>query len=112
MFRSTKKFLMFFFLVLALLGTLCNAQCSIKPTDEKGCFKHGRWHRVNAVWKTNNCQRCECKPKEMICCSLVFRPINYDREKCVAMFHKRSCSIRVVNKTDPAKRCEVFAGVG
>uniref|UniRef100_A0A670I352 Uncharacterized protein n=1 Tax=Podarcis muralis TaxID=64176 RepID=A0A670I352_PODMU len=43
---------------------------------------------------------------------LVFRPINYDREKCVAMFHKRSCSIRVVNKTDPAKRCEVFAGVG
>ncbi|XP_070607354.1 beta-microseminoprotein [Erythrolamprus reginae] len=101
-----------FLLILTLLRNLCDAQCSVKPVGKKGCFQNGKWYRAPAVWKTNNCQRCECKPKELICCSLVFRPINYDKEKCIAMFHRQSCSIRVVRKNDPSKSCHVFAGVG
>ncbi|KAM3837730.1 beta-microseminoprotein [Vipera latastei] len=84
----------------------------ISLSTSGGCFQNGKWYRVPAVWKTNNCQRCECKPKELICCSLVFRPINYDKKKCIAMFHRQSCSIRVVKKNDPTESCHVFAGVG
>ncbi|XP_063160698.1 beta-microseminoprotein [Candoia aspera] len=109
---SFHKHLLIFLLILTLLRNLCDAQCSVKPVSRKGCFQNGKWYRVPAVWKTNNCQRCECKPKELICCSLVFRPINYDKKKCIAIFHRQSCSIRVVKKNDPTESCQVFAGVG
>uniref|UniRef100_A0A8D2KTS3 Beta-microseminoprotein n=1 Tax=Varanus komodoensis TaxID=61221 RepID=A0A8D2KTS3_VARKO len=82
------------------------------PPPVPGCFHDGQWHRVAAVWKASTCLRCECKATELICCSLVSRPINYDKRVCVAMFHRQSCSIRVVKKTNPAESCQVFAGVG
>ncbi|KAK9401733.1 beta-microseminoprotein [Crotalus adamanteus] len=100
------RHILVFLLILVLLRNLCDAQCSVKPASGKGCFQNGKWYRVPAVWKTNNCQRCECKPKELICCSLVFRPINYDKKKCIAMFHRQSCSIRVVKKNDPTESCK------
>ncbi|ETE66775.1 hypothetical protein L345_07442, partial [Ophiophagus hannah] len=103
-----QRHILVFLLILALLRNLCDAQCSVKPVGKKGCFQNGKWYRAPAVWKTNNCQRCECKPKELICCSL---PINYDKKKCIAMFHRQSCSIRVVKKNDPTESCQVFAGV-
>uniref|UniRef100_A0A8C0HHU9 Beta-microseminoprotein n=1 Tax=Chelonoidis abingdonii TaxID=106734 RepID=A0A8C0HHU9_CHEAB len=69
-------------------------------------------YHFGVVWKTKDCFRCECQPRAMICCSLVFRPTNYDRENCIALFHKKSCSMRVVWKSDPQEPCNVFAGVG
>uniref|UniRef100_A0A8C3T7P5 Beta-microseminoprotein n=1 Tax=Chelydra serpentina TaxID=8475 RepID=A0A8C3T7P5_CHESE len=69
-------------------------------------------YHFGVVWKTKDCFRCECQPRAMICCSLVFRPTNYDRENCIALFHRKSCSMRVVWKSDPQEPCNVFAGVG
>ncbi|PKU37106.1 hypothetical protein llap_12592 [Limosa lapponica baueri] len=39
-------------------------------------------------------------------------PKNYDRVNCVGLFHKKSCSIRVVKKTNPDISCKVYNGIG
>jgi len=41
----------------------------------------------------------------------VLIPKNYDRVNCVGLFHKKSCSIRVVKKTNPDISCKVYNGV-
>ncbi|KAL8186786.1 UNVERIFIED_CONTAM: hypothetical protein K2H54_011323 [Gekko kuhli] len=111
-------------LILALPWAFCDARCSRTPVSENGsvqpfvvpyvsgCIKHGKLHHVHTVWRTNNCERCECNPEEMVCCSRVLTPTSYNREKCIPMFHKPTCSIRVVKKNNPSEFCKVFAGVG
>ncbi|KAK4820710.1 hypothetical protein QYF61_004375 [Mycteria americana] len=42
----------------------------------------------------------------------VLIPKNYDKVNCVGLFHKKSCSIRVVKKTNPDISCKVYNGVG
>ncbi|XP_032653299.1 beta-microseminoprotein-like isoform X3 [Chelonoidis abingdonii] len=109
---SYQKFLLFLFLILLTLGSLCTAQCYMRPPNKYGCVEKRKLYHFGVVWKTKDCFRCECQPRAMICCSLVFRPTNYDRENCIALFHKKSCSMRVVWKSDPQEPCNVFAGVG
>ncbi|XP_050816287.1 uncharacterized protein LOC127054257 isoform X1 [Gopherus flavomarginatus] len=109
---SYQKFLLFLFLVLLTFGSLCTAQCYMRTPNKYGCVENRKLYHFGVVWKTKDCFRCECQPRAMICCSLVFRPTNYDRENCIAMFHKKSCSMRVVWKSDPQEPCNVFAGVG
>ncbi|XP_054838071.1 beta-microseminoprotein [Eublepharis macularius] len=106
------RYLLLSLLILALLRTFCEARCWRKPVGKNGCIKHGKLHQVHTVWRTNDCERCECKPEELVCCSQVFTPTNYDKKKCVPMFHKPSCSIHVVKKNNPLEFCKVFAGVG
>ncbi|GAB0192239.1 beta-microseminoprotein-like [Grus japonensis] len=42
----------------------------------------------------------------------VLIPKNYDKVNCVGLFHKKSCSIRVVKKTNPDISCKVYNGAG
>ncbi|XP_060096954.1 beta-microseminoprotein [Heteronotia binoei] len=110
--RHRMRPLLLSFSILALFWPLCDAQCSRTPVSENGCIKRGKLHHVHTVWRTNNCERCECKPEAMVCCSRVLTPTKYNREKCIPMFHKPTCSIRVVKKNNPSAFCRVFSAVG
>uniref|UniRef100_A0A8C2YG17 Beta-microseminoprotein n=1 Tax=Coturnix japonica TaxID=93934 RepID=A0A8C2YG17_COTJA len=77
-----------------------------------GCISNRNLYVFGAVWKTEDCYQCKCKMNAMVCCSLVSIPKNYDRANCVGLFHKKSCSIRVVKKTNPDISCKVYNGVG
>ncbi|XP_075791855.1 beta-microseminoprotein-like [Pelodiscus sinensis] len=106
------RFLLFLFLILLVSGSRCAAQCYMRPSNKYGCVENRKLYHFGVVWKTKDCFRCECQPHTMICCSLVFRPVNYDRENCIALFHQKTCSMRVVWRTDPHRLCHVFTGAG
>ncbi|XP_021255757.1 beta-microseminoprotein-like [Numida meleagris] len=105
------KFLLVFCLIL-FSRTLCNARCYFRTSSKYGCISNRNLYVFGAVWKTEDCYQCKCKMNAMVCCSLVSIPKNYDRVNCVGLFHKKSCSIRVVKKTNPDISCKVYNGVG
>ncbi|XP_010010315.1 PREDICTED: beta-microseminoprotein-like [Nestor notabilis] len=109
---SSQKFLLLFCSILLFSGTLCDARCYFRPASKYGCLSNRNLYVFGAVWKTEDCYQCKCKMTAMICCSLVLIPKNYDRVNCVGLFHKKSCSIRVVKKTNPDISCKVYNGVG
>nr|XP_009505896.1 PREDICTED: beta-microseminoprotein-like [Phalacrocorax carbo] len=106
------KFLLVLCLILLFSGTLCDARCYFRPASKYGCLSNRNLYVFGAVWKTADCYQCRCKMTAMICCSLVLIPKNYDRMNCVGLFHKKSCSIRVVKKTNPDISCKVYNGIG
>ncbi|XP_053927540.1 beta-microseminoprotein-like [Cuculus canorus] len=101
-----QKFLLLFCLILVFSRTLCDAHCYLRPASKYGCLSNGNLYVFGAVWKNEDCYQCRCKTTAMICCSLVFIPKNYDRVNCVGLFHKKSCTIRVVKKTNPDIICK------
>ncbi|XP_009318946.1 PREDICTED: beta-microseminoprotein-like [Pygoscelis adeliae] len=103
--------LLVFFLILLFSRTLCDARCYFRPASKYGCLSNRNLYVFGAAWKTEDCYQCRCKLTAMICCSLVLIPKNYDRVNCVGLFHKKSCSIRVVKKTNPDISCKVYNGV-
>ncbi|XP_009887027.1 PREDICTED: beta-microseminoprotein-like, partial [Charadrius vociferus] len=104
--------LLLLFLILLFSRNLCDARCYFRPASKYGCLSNRNLYVFGAVWKTEDCYQCRCKMNAMICCSLVLVPKNYDRVNCVGLFHKKSCSIRVVKKTNPDISCKVYNGVG
>ncbi|XP_010222959.1 PREDICTED: beta-microseminoprotein-like [Tinamus guttatus] len=106
------KFLLVFCLILLLLRTLCDAYCYFRPPRKYGCLSNENLYVFGATWKTEECYQCRCKITGMTCCSLVSMPKKYDKVNCVALFHKKSCSIRVVKRTNPDIHCKVYNGVG
>ncbi|XP_067388371.1 beta-microseminoprotein J1-like isoform X3 [Emydura macquarii macquarii] len=78
-----------------------------------GCVdKNGVLHKFNTKWRTKDCYSCTCTKKEIQCCSVVFTPVDYDKEKCERIFYEDTCSYTVVEKADPSKHCEVRGIVG
>ncbi|NXA34583.1 MSMB protein, partial [Eudromia elegans] len=75
-----------------------------------GCILDGKLYPFGEIEKTENCHRCSCSQEEIRCCSLYHTPI-YDRERCKAVFNKKSCSYIVVEKDDPSKECFVYSRV-
>ncbi|XP_023784995.1 beta-microseminoprotein-like [Cyanistes caeruleus] len=107
------KFLLLFCLILLFSRTLCvPARCYLRPARKYGCLSDRNLYVFGAVWKNEDCFQCRCKMGAMTCCSLVLIPKKYDRVNCVGLFHKKSCSIRVVKKTNPEISCKVYNGVG
>ncbi|XP_063194506.1 beta-microseminoprotein-like [Chroicocephalus ridibundus] len=106
------KFFLLLYLILLFSRTLCDARCYFRPASKYGCLSNRNLYVFGAVWKTEDCYQCRCKMNAMICCSLVLIPKNYDRANCVGLFHKKSCSIRVVKKTNPDISCKVYNGIG
>ncbi|XP_040462614.1 beta-microseminoprotein-like [Falco naumanni] len=107
---QSTKYLPLFCLILLFSRTLCDARCYFRPASKYGCLSNRNLYVFGAVWKTEDCYQCRCKMNAMICCSLVVIPKNYDRVNCVGLFHKKSCSIRVVKKTNPDISCKVYNG--
>ncbi|XP_051829970.1 beta-microseminoprotein [Antechinus flavipes] len=98
-------------LALAIFVTLCDAQCSFLPLDNKshGCKDfNGKIHDFNSKWK-DGCHKCSCTSKGTNCCSMIKTPVGYNQIKCQKIFHKESCSYHVVEKANPSKACEVKA---
>ncbi|XP_028941019.1 beta-microseminoprotein-like [Antrostomus carolinensis] len=110
--HASMKFFLLFCLILLFSRTPCDARCYFRPASKYGCLSNRNLYVFGAVWKTEDCYQCRCKMTAMICCSLVLIPKNYDRVNCVGLFHKKSCSIRVVKKTNPDISCKVYNGVG
>ncbi|KYO25156.1 beta-microseminoprotein-like [Alligator mississippiensis] len=106
------KFLLVLLLVLIVLGTLCDAGCYMRPPNKYGCIENGKRYKFGVVWNTDDCYKCKCKRRAMTCCNVVFTPQNYDKVNCVALFHKRTCTIRVVRKKNPDIPCKIYNGVG
>ncbi|XP_039927221.1 beta-microseminoprotein-like [Hirundo rustica] len=112
--QDAKKFLLVFCLILLFSRTLCvPARCYLRPARKYGCLSDRNLYVFGAVWKNEDCFQCRCKMGAMTCCSLVLMPKKYDRVNCVGLFHKKSCSIRVVKRTNPEISCKVvYNGVG
>ncbi|XP_067388295.1 beta-microseminoprotein J1-like isoform X2 [Emydura macquarii macquarii] len=102
-------------LIVVFSVTLCDAQCWLEKNeaDARGCVdKNGVLHKFNTKWRTKDCYSCTCTKKEIQCCSVVFTPVDYDKEKCERIFYEDTCSYTVVEKADPSKHCEVRGIVG
>uniref|UniRef100_A0A6I8NUJ0 Beta-microseminoprotein n=1 Tax=Ornithorhynchus anatinus TaxID=9258 RepID=A0A6I8NUJ0_ORNAN len=79
----------------------------------RGCTdSSGVVHELGSEWKTDDCYSCQCFSESISCCSLLHRPVGYDKEKCKEVFHKESCTITVVEKADPSKFCHFEGMVG
>ncbi|NWW55116.1 MSMB protein, partial [Pedionomus torquatus] len=63
-------------------------------------------------WETEDCHNCSCDRSGIQCCSSFISPSGYDREKCVSIFNKETCTYKVVEKDDPSKECPVHEWVG
>uniref|UniRef100_A0A2K6S7Q7 Beta-microseminoprotein n=1 Tax=Saimiri boliviensis boliviensis TaxID=39432 RepID=A0A2K6S7Q7_SAIBB len=100
--------------IFATFVTLCNASCYLILNDivpgesTKECTDlKGNKHPINSRWRTDNCDICACREKEISCCSLVSTPVGYDIHKCRKIFNKEECKLIVVEKKDPNKTCDV-----
>ncbi|XP_013814268.1 beta-microseminoprotein-like [Apteryx mantelli] len=106
-------------LVLAISVTLSNASCFVeelkRESDKEvpGCTDfEGKFHEFGSQWETKNCMDCSCSRQGIGCCTSYATPINFDEEKCEAIFNKLTCSYKVVEKDDHTKECPVFEWVG
>ncbi|XP_010010316.1 PREDICTED: beta-microseminoprotein-like [Nestor notabilis] len=107
-------------LVLALSMPLSNAYCVRQPwkpekSDGKivGCRDlNGELHELDSQWRTDSCYDCSCSEGAIDCCSSFSTPSDYDKENCVSIFNKETCTYKVVEKDDHSKECPVHAWVG
>ncbi|NXJ79843.1 MSMB protein, partial [Trogon melanurus] len=67
----------------------------------------GELHEIGSSWRTNDCLRCSCLKDGIDCCTDYATPSDYDREKCISIFNKVTCTYKVVEKDDHSKVCPV-----
>uniref|UniRef100_A0A8C3D2X9 Beta-microseminoprotein n=1 Tax=Cairina moschata TaxID=8855 RepID=A0A8C3D2X9_CAIMO len=107
-------------LVLSVSVEVSNAACyfellkPVNPGDEiKGCYdSKGELHEFGSQWKTVDCFECSCSREGIDCCTIYSTPVGYDKEKCVSIFNKETCTYEVVEKNDHSKTCPVHEMVG
>ncbi|OCT71848.1 hypothetical protein XELAEV_18034825mg [Xenopus laevis] len=103
-------------IAFGLLVTSCNASCAIYIPEVgkiKGCKYKGKLHRLGSTFRTKDCMDCSCGlDGSMECCQSYKTPVQYDKEKCTAVFNKKTCSYQVVEKKNRSRECDVFAMVG
>ncbi|XP_052046276.1 beta-microseminoprotein-like [Apodemus sylvaticus] len=100
-------------LFLATLVVACKAQCTIEKlqrlpnqTSDECIDADGDKHFLNTTWK-KKCARCSCDKNSISCCSIIARPVGYDKEKCEKHFYPENCTYRVVEQKNPGKTCRV-----
>ncbi|XP_019411279.1 PREDICTED: beta-microseminoprotein-like [Crocodylus porosus] len=110
------KWFLGFFLAIGILVTVCDAYCYFQQNNLKesteGCIQNGELYEFGTAWRSEDCHSCNCSHRGIRCCSTVHSPVNYDRNMCRMVFNKDTCSVKVVEKTDPSKECEVHGWVG
>ncbi|XP_018080868.1 beta-microseminoprotein [Xenopus laevis] len=103
-------------IAFGLLVTACNAFCFTelpKMGQTEGCLYKDKLHRLGSKFRTNDCMDCTCHMDgKMACCQAYATPVEYDKEKCIAVFNRKACHYRVVEKRNRSKECEVLAMVG
>ncbi|XP_053547859.1 beta-microseminoprotein [Bombina bombina] len=107
--RPTMKCLLSMCFAIGILVTVCDAACfSTLPIHggPEGCMYKRKYHEPGSTWRTKNCLDCSCSNYgEYHCCDVSGRPVNYDKEKCIALFNKATCIYTVVHKDDRSKTC-------
>ncbi|KAE8590997.1 hypothetical protein XENTR_v10018271 [Xenopus tropicalis] len=110
------NFLLACVIAVGLLVTACHAYCNFYPPElgeAKGCLYKGKLHELGSKFRTKDCMDCSCDMDgSMECCQGYGTPVAYDKENCISVFNKKTCSFRVVEKKNRSKECEVFAMVG
>ncbi|NWH70974.1 MSMB protein, partial [Piaya cayana] len=71
----------------------------------------GELHEFGSRWKTEDCYDCSCSREGISCCNSFATPTDYDKEKCVSVFNKETCTYKVVEKDDDSKECPVYGWV-
>ncbi|KAE8590996.1 hypothetical protein XENTR_v10018270 [Xenopus tropicalis] len=102
---------------LGILVATCNAACFNQPPELKenleGCLYKDELHELGSEFRTKDCYDCTCSMDgSMRCCQAYGTPVGYDKKKCKAIFNKKTCTYRVVEKKDRSKECEGHAMVG
>ncbi|OCT71852.1 beta-microseminoprotein [Xenopus laevis] len=102
-------------IALGILVTTCNAACErslpVLGAAHRGCLYENKVYKLGSRFR-NNCKDCDCfKDGSMQCCDVSGTPVEYDKEKCEAIFNKQTCSYSVVEKKDRSKECEIYAMV-
>ncbi|XP_031805388.1 beta-microseminoprotein-like [Sarcophilus harrisii] len=82
------------------------------PPSAKGCFMDDDYYANGKKWRTKDCQDCRCYEKHMTCCLSYLIPIIFDRENCVDIFDLKTCSVHIVKKANPGKKCEIMSASG
>ncbi|KFP51022.1 Beta-microseminoprotein, partial [Cathartes aura] len=72
----------------------------------------GELHKFDSHWRTDDCHDCFCSRGGIDCCSSFAAPADYNKEKCVSIFNKETCTYKVVEKDDHSKECPVHEWVG
>ncbi|KFQ91291.1 Beta-microseminoprotein, partial [Nipponia nippon] len=73
---------------------------------------NGELHEFGSSWRSADCNDCSCSRDAIRCCSSFVTPVDYDKEKCVSIFNKETCTYEVVEKDDHSKECPVRGWVG
>ncbi|NXK89292.1 MSPJ protein, partial [Formicarius rufipectus] len=74
--------------------------------------ENGKLREFGSKWRTEDCNDCYSSRGGIECCSSYSTPVGYDKEKCVRIFNKKTCSYKVVEKNDHSKECPVHSWVG
>uniref|UniRef100_A0A803KBB8 Beta-microseminoprotein n=1 Tax=Xenopus tropicalis TaxID=8364 RepID=A0A803KBB8_XENTR len=83
------------------------------PPSSLGCLYKDELHELGSEFRTKDCYDCTCSMDgSMRCCQAYGTPVGYDKKKCKAIFNKKTCTYRVVEKKDRSKECEGHAMVG
>ncbi|XP_002936005.1 beta-microseminoprotein isoform X5 [Xenopus tropicalis] len=111
------KCILAFVIALCILVTACNAACErsmpVLGLAHRGCLYDKELHKLGSKFRNENCQDCTCSMDGSLeCCQAYGTPVDYDKEKCEAIFNKEACLYNVVEKKDHSKECEVYAMVG
>ncbi|NWQ78036.1 MSMB protein, partial [Columbina picui] len=73
---------------------------------------NGEMHEFGTHWTNTECYSCSCTRSGIDCCSTFMIPTKYDKEKCVSIFNKETCTYKVVEKEDHSKECPIYEAVG
>ncbi|XP_069468282.1 beta-microseminoprotein [Ambystoma mexicanum] len=98
----------FFALAVAVLASLCDAQCYLDMVEPgaKGCMKDGTMHRFGETFLDDECYECTCSTSDMNCCNTAAIPVDYDEEACIRLLDKINCKYTVVKKDNHDEECE------
>ncbi|KFQ74033.1 Beta-microseminoprotein, partial [Phoenicopterus ruber ruber] len=73
---------------------------------------NGELHEFDSHWRNADCYNCFCSRMGIQCCASFVRPADYDKEKCVSIFNRKTCTYKVVEKKDHSKECPAHVWVG
>ncbi|XP_071336893.1 beta-microseminoprotein [Trachinotus anak] len=101
------------FVCLLGLVVLCHSQCIFQElmikdlkNPPKGCVDNdGKEHDFGSEW-VRDCMSCSCTRDGLSCCKMIPDP---DAEnipaECELLVDKKTCSAKVVQKSDNTKEC-------
>ncbi|XP_078006736.1 beta-microseminoprotein E1-like [Phascolarctos cinereus] len=106
-------------LSLAIFVAFCDAQCTFIGLEiasrgsVQGCKDvDGTMREFGSQW-LNKCDLCTCDEIYGIqCCSMLMRPVDYDKRNCKEIVNQLTCMITVVRKDNSSVVCKVRWYIG